>query len=94
MPLLIDSGGNTGAQAVTLIIRALATGEITLRHWWKVVVKELLVGLSLGLKMTVASAILVYFRGGAEISLVVVHLMFCIVVMTNLFGVLRPFVLT
>lgn len=55
LPLPIDSGGNTGAQAATLIIRALATGEITLRQWWKVVVKELMVGLSLGLTMAVAS---------------------------------------
>jgi len=94
LPLLIDSGGNTGAQAATLIIRALATGEITLRQWWKVVVKELAVGLSLGLTMAVASAILGYFRGGAEIGLIVGLSMFCIVVITNLVGVLLPFVLT
>jgi len=94
LPLLIDSGGNTGAQAATLIIRALATGEITLRQWWKVVGKELVVGLTLGLTMAVASAILGYFRGGAEIGLIVGLSMFCIVVITNLVGVLLPFVLT
>jgi len=94
LPLLIDSGGNTGSQAATLIIRALATGEITLRQWWKVVIKELVVGLSLGLTMAVASAILGYFRGGAEIAIIVGLSMFCIVVITNLVGVLLPFVLT
>jgi magnesium transporter len=94
LPLLIDSGGNTGSQAATLIIRALATGEITLRQWWKVVIKELVVGLSLGLTMAVASAILGYFRGGAQIGLIVGISMFCIVIITNLVGVLLPFVLT
>lgn len=94
LPLLIDSGGNTGAQAATLIIRALATGEIESRFWWRVLVKELMVGLSLGLTMAVASGILGYFRGGGQIGLIVGLSMFFIVVITNLVGVLLPFVLT
>lgn len=49
VPLIISSGGNTGSQASTLIIRALALGEIKLRDWWRIIKKELLVGLSLGL---------------------------------------------
>lgn len=94
LPLLIDSGGNTGSQAATLIIRALATGEIQLANWWKVLVKELAVGLSLGLTMALASALLGYFRGGAEIGFIVGLSMLFIVVITNLVGVLLPFVLT
>lgn len=94
LPLLIDSGGNTGAQAATLIIRALATGEIEFRLWWRVLVKELMVGLSLGLTMAVASGVLGYFRGGGQIGLIVGLSMFFIVVITNLVGVLLPFVLT
>ena len=49
IPLIISSGGNTGSQASTLIIRALALGEITISEWWKIVRKELFVGLTLGL---------------------------------------------
>ncbi len=48
VPLIISSGGNTGSQASTLIIRALALGEITIGEWWKIIRKELLVGLTLG----------------------------------------------
>ncbi|MBI3510605.1 MAG: magnesium transporter [Bacteroidetes bacterium] len=49
IPLIISSGGNTGSQASSLIIRALALGEIKIRDWWKIVSKELRVGLVLGL---------------------------------------------
>ena len=49
VPLIISSGGNTGSQASTLIIRAMALGEITFRDWWRIFKKELAVGLTLGL---------------------------------------------
>ncbi len=48
LPLIISSGGNSGSQASTLIIRAMALGEVTLRDWWRVMRKEILAGLSLG----------------------------------------------
>lgn len=48
VPLVISSGGNSGSQASTLIIRAMALGEVTLRDWWHVMRRELLSGLSLG----------------------------------------------
>jgi magnesium transporter len=49
LPLIISSGGNSGSQATTLVIRAMALGELRLRDWWRVVRKELLSGFSLGL---------------------------------------------
>jgi len=49
LPLIISSGGNSGSQASTLVIRALALGEVTLADWWKVMRREVLAGLSLGL---------------------------------------------
>ena len=49
LPLIISSGGNSGSQATTLVIRAMALGELRLRDWLRVVRKELLSGLSLGL---------------------------------------------
>lgn len=48
IPLIISSGGNSGSQAATLIIRALTIGEITLRDWLKVMRREILSGLMLG----------------------------------------------
>jgi magnesium transporter len=48
VPLIISSGGNSGSQASTLIIRALALGEVTLADWWKVMRREIAAGLALG----------------------------------------------
>ena len=48
MPLIISSGGNSGSQATTLIIRAMALGEVTLADWWRVMRREFLSGLMLG----------------------------------------------
>jgi len=48
VPLIISSGGNSGSQATSLIIRSLALGEIKLRDWWKIVLRELPSGLMLG----------------------------------------------
>lgn len=48
MPLIISSGGNSGSQAASLLIRALALGEVTAADWWRVTRKELAVGLLLG----------------------------------------------
>ena len=48
VPLIISSGGNSGSQAASLIIRAMALGELKLKNWWYVMRKEILSGLSLG----------------------------------------------
>jgi magnesium transporter len=48
LPLIISSGGNSGSQASTLMIRAMALGEVNLRDWWKVMSKEVQAGLFLG----------------------------------------------
>ena len=49
LPLIISSGGNSGSQATTLVIRAMALGELRLTDWFRVVRKELMSGFSLGL---------------------------------------------
>ena len=48
IPLIISSGGNSGSQATTLVIRAMALGEVSLRDWWRVVRREIGAGLTLG----------------------------------------------
>ncbi|HBB26293.1 MAG TPA: magnesium transporter [Bacteroidetes bacterium] len=48
LPLIISSGGNSGSQAATLIVRALALGEVTLSDWWQIMRRELAAGFVLG----------------------------------------------
>lgn len=48
VPLIISSGGNSGSQATSLIIRAMALGEVRLADWWRIVLRELPAGLALG----------------------------------------------
>lgn len=94
IPLLIGSGGNTGAQSATLMIRALATGDIELAQWGSAIAKELLVGILLGLTMGAASWLLGLFRGGLEIGIVVGLTMALIVMLTDIIGAALPYLLT
>jgi magnesium transporter len=48
IPLIMSSGGNSGSQATSLIIRALALGQVRLKDWWRVALRELPAGLVLG----------------------------------------------
>ncbi len=56
IPLIISSGGNSGSQAASLIIRSLSLGEITISDWWKVMRRELASGLALGLILGIIGA--------------------------------------
>src|SRR6476619_7424277 len=49
IPLVMSSGGNSGSQATSLIIRAIALRELSLKDWWRVALRELPTGLTLGL---------------------------------------------
>ena len=51
IPLIVSSGGNTGSQAATLIIRAMALGEVTLRDWFRILRREIVSGTTLGLML-------------------------------------------
>jgi magnesium transporter len=57
LPLIISSGGNSGSQASTLMIRAMALGEVTLRDWWQVMRREIQAGLLLGLVLGIIGTI-------------------------------------
>ncbi len=94
IPLLIGSGGNAGAQSATLLVRALGTGDIEPSQWASTLIKELGVGLALGITMGAAGAALGILRGGSEIALIVCLSMISIVMVANLIGVLLPFLLT
>lgn len=94
IPLLIGTGGNSGSQAATMMVRALVTDDIDLSHWWRSLLKEVAVGIMLGCGLAVLAAALGYYRGGVEIARIVGLSMVAIVMVANLVGVLLPFILT
>ena len=60
IPLIISSGGNSGSQAATLIIQALALGEITVQDWWRIARREILSGLFMGVTLGVVGFFIIY----------------------------------
>ncbi len=95
MPLVIASGGNCGAQSATLMVRAIATGDLELSDWLMSVSKELFVGLLLGSAMAVIAGCVSHIYGGdSKIALIVGLSMIAIVFVANSFGALLPFVLS
>jgi len=102
VPLIISSGGNSGSQASTLVIRALALGEVTLRDWWRVMRREIFSGLGLGvilgsigfLRITVWSAFSnLYGTHWALVALTVGLALVGIVLWGTLAGSMLPFAL-
>src|SRR5262250_2196253 len=102
VPLIISSGGNSGSQATTLVIRAMALGEVRLRDWWRVIRREFVTGLGLGaiLGTIGISRILVWqaVRGtyGAHYVLIAVTIgcsLIGVVLFGTIAGSMLPFVL-
>jgi len=62
IPLIISSGGNTGSQAATLIVRAMALREIQFSDWWKVLRRELISGLTLGVILGILGFLMIFVR--------------------------------
>lgn len=91
LPLLIGSAGNAGSQSSTLMVRALATGDVSLRDWFSLLVKEFGVALALGLALALAVAGLGIWRGGVEIGLIVALTMVVAVMAGSLIGMSLPF---
>jgi magnesium transporter len=60
IPLIISSGGNSGSQAATLIIQALALGEITLQDWWRIARREVLSGIMMGLTLGIVGFFIIF----------------------------------
>lgn len=61
LPLIISSGGNSGSQASTLIVRAMALGEVRIKDWWRVLVREVATGLCLGAVLGLIGMLRIYF---------------------------------
>jgi magnesium transporter len=94
LPLLMGSGGNSGAQAATLVIRSLALGEVRLRDYLKLLGRELGVALALGLTMAVAVFFLAWIRSGFYVAVAVSASMIVVVMIGSLIGMSLPFVLS
>ena len=102
IPLIISSGGNSGSQASTLVIRSLALSEVALRDWWKVLRREILSGLALGsvlgsigfLRITLWSAFSdVYGPHWLGVALTVALALIGVVLWGTLAGSMLPFAL-
>lgn len=102
IPLIISSGGNSGSQATSLIIRALALGDVRPSDWWRVLSKEIICGLSLGLILAFVAWSLISFYPNAasimgenhqQIAYGVSAAIICVVLWGNLIGSMLPFIL-
>jgi len=102
VPLIISCGGNTGSQASTLVVRAMALGEVRLRDWWRVIRRELIMGLSLGVLLGGAGLLAALawnamsHRMGDEYlqaTSAVACGILCVVIWGNIAGSMLPFVL-
>ncbi|MGQ3685175.1 MAG: magnesium transporter [Candidatus Loosdrechtia sp.] len=91
IPMLTGSGGNTGSQSSTLIIRALATGEVKSKEWWKIILREFKVGVALGFVMgLIAFTIAAISLNHAAVALTVGISLFAVVCVGNIVGITIP----
>lgn len=93
LPVLIASGGNAGAQSATLMVRALATGDVEMRDWGRMIGRELGVGALLGVTMAATVAFVGAARGGPELAAVVAVTMVLVVIVGSMIGMSLPFLL-
>jgi magnesium transporter len=91
LPLVVSSGGNSGSQSATLIIRALTSHEITPAAWWAVVWRELLIGLALGVFLgTIGYIVGVFMAPSPLLALILPVTLVLVVTCGTLVGSLLP----
>ncbi|MER3479745.1 MAG: magnesium transporter [Meiothermus sp.] len=88
--ILLGAGGNTGNQSSTIIVRALATGDVRGRDWWRIFLKELSVGALLGTTLAALLSIKVLIDGHGEILPVVAASLATLMTVANILGALLP----
>lgn len=93
LPLLVASAGNAGAQSATLLVRGLATGDVSGRDALKLLGREILVAGALGLTMSAAVMAVGVLRAGFDVALVVSLTMMLVVMVGSLIGMVLPFAL-
>ncbi|MFQ3677241.1 MAG: magnesium transporter [Fimbriimonadaceae bacterium] len=93
LPLLIGSAGNAGSQSATMMVRALATGDVQIRDWLRLFGREVVVAGSLGATMAAGVAVIASIRAPEVIAVVAVT-MVVVVLIGSLLGMSLPFLLT
>jgi magnesium transporter len=94
VPLLISTGGNSGSQSSTLVIRGMAVGEIRLRDWYRVLVREMSQGVVLGLILAAVGTVRVLmWRDGITMASLIAATLVCITVMGCTVGSMLPLVI-
>ncbi|MFO7525682.1 MAG: magnesium transporter [Ignavibacteriaceae bacterium] len=102
VPMLISSGGNSGSQAATLVVRAMALGEITIRDWWQIMRREIFTGLAMGFVLGLIGflqvVVISQFSTAIESYLTLIALtvgisLIGIVLWGNIAGSMLPFIL-
>ena len=93
VPLIISSGGNSGSQAASLMIRGLAVKEIEIGHWFKIFKRELLIGVLLGGILGVLGFLRASLYNGPVVGLVTATSLVGIVVFGTLIGSMLPFIM-
>lgn len=94
LPLMIGSAGNAGSQSSTLMVRAIATGDVSTSDWFRLLIRELGVATALGVTMAaVASVAGLHFGGSGAVAMVVASTMVLVVMLGSLIGMSLPFLL-
>jgi magnesium transporter len=93
LPLLIGSAGNAGSQSATLMVRAIATGDVTTSDWFSLLLREIGVAFALGITMAIAVSFPGLYHGGPDVAVVVALTMVLVVVLGSLIGMSLPFLL-
>ncbi len=102
IPLIISSGGNSGSQASTLVVRAMALGQVRLRDWWRVLYRELALGIALGALLGSIGLLRIllwparrtlYGEHFAMVAITVACSLIGVVLFGSLVGAMLPFIL-
>lgn len=94
LPLMIGSAGNAASQSSTLMVRAIATGDVRTSDWLHLLLRELGVAVGLGITMALAASIPGVIYGGTEVAEVVASTMVLVVIVGSLIGMSLPFLLS
>jgi magnesium transporter len=91
IPLIVDTGGNTGSQSATLMIRSMATGEVKYNHLFKIITRELFVGAMLGILVALVGFILASLIDVSFlVTVTVAATIIAVVIVANLIGATLP----
>lgn len=94
MPIVAGLGGNAGTQSVTVVIRNIATGDLSFSNWWEAVRKEFTIGVLNGFMLGTVTGLMIFFvKGNLVLGLVVGTAMLVNMIVASLTGSLVPIVL-